>query len=1400
MFRPLQLLDISNCYIERMGLPFISKLTSLEELYIRKSSINFALVGEKNQGQKLSLSELKHLHQLKVVDLSIPCGAFFLDNLFFDNLSDYKIVIGDINVLSGGDFRMPNKYELVRSLALQLKTDNIHSLKGIKLLFKTVQNLLLGEINGVKNDIYELNLDGFSDLKHLSITNNFSIKYLFKSMDSAPLVDVFPNLESLCLYKLWNIKKICLGPVPDASFNKLKTINIKMCAHLKNVISFYMVKLLSSLETINVSDCDSIEEIVGIPEKYDKIEFPKLHSLTLQSLSPSFASFYSRVERDMTPPLFGELAFVFPKLEEIHLNEMSMLIDIWQVEMSVDSFGSLVSVHIEKCEKLDKIFPIHIEGWYRSLKNLKVVDCWLVEVIFEIKDSRQRDETGGIDTNLQNVILNQLPTLKQVWNIDPKGILNFKKLQIIDVSYCNKLKNVFPTYMAKDIQKIESMSVIGCNRMMEIVACEDGLEASNEPLVFSELTNMKLCYLENMKRICEGRHAIKCPKLKKLTMMHCKKLEILHTIRRESTNEEISVFSIPEKVFSNLEYMKIGFKEASNWLRSDTDNYIMYRLKKLIIHGYGQQIDLYRFLHRMPNLGKLSLSRSAPSANITEQQGLETVLQLKELVFSFSFIHDIGFERNPVLRRLEHLSLKSCDNLTILAPSSVSLTYLTYLAVMGCDGLENLMASSTAKSLVQLKTMKAINCQKIKEIVIGERDEEDNKVTEILFSKLITIELVNLKELRSFCSHKNCIFKFPSLEILIVRECFMMETFSKNLASAPKLENIFAVEGDGEAKWQWEHDLNATIQKVFNDKASFRYLEYLDLSDYPRLIEQLWLRPCAMLQNNFGNLKRLTALRCKRLRQVIPSHLLACFENLEELVVGICSETEVIFNITDEMREQQRKTLGIIRLKRLILWNLPKLEHVWDKDPEGIIDLQVLRVMRVEQCNRLRNLFPAMVAKKDLNLRLEELEVTECSELVEIFSKGAEEKEEATKKLVLSCLRLTLRELPRLKYLYPEGIIDLQVLRFMSVERCDCLRSLFPAMVAKKDLTLRLEELEVTSCSQLVEIFSKGENIVLSCLRSLELRGLRRLKYLYRGVERGECDGEEQLLIQIQEVIEIPSLNKLSLDIGDMQVTWDRKSAEQLLFESVTDFEELLDSSGPLCRFRHMFPNIQNFAFSWCQFEEMFSTERPINADYTTEILLNIKGLEISDMRHLKSIGLEQSWLQPFPQNLQTLQVIQCRELTKLVPSGCTVYFSNLTNLEVSNCRNLVYLFTSSTANSLGRLKRLEITKCISLKEIVSAENESDDEDTKIIFEQLQVLYLKQLDELRCFYFGNWILHFPCLEEVYLIDCNRMGSFSRHNRINNSIECYIKEDGTPQQCSSDLNSTVQKIFGEKVRI
>jgi len=294
----LQLFDISDCSIMKAVSPnFISSLTCLEELYIRKSLIKVVVDGEPNQSQISFLSQLKHLHQLRVVDLRIPSAAVLPRDLFFDRLNDYKIVIGDFKMLSVGDFRMPNKYKALRSLALLTDSTDIHSQKGIKLLFERVENLLLGELNGVQNAFYELNLNGFPDLKHLSIINNNGIEYIVNSMELLNPQNVFLNLESLCLYKLRKIKMLCCTPVTDASFAKLKTIKVKMCTQMKTLFSFYMVKFLASLETIDVSECDSLEEIV-VKEgqaNFNKVELNKLRSLTLQSL-PSFTCFYTCVE------------------------------------------------------------------------------------------------------------------------------------------------------------------------------------------------------------------------------------------------------------------------------------------------------------------------------------------------------------------------------------------------------------------------------------------------------------------------------------------------------------------------------------------------------------------------------------------------------------------------------------------------------------------------------------------------------------------------------------------------------------------------------------------------------------------------------------------------------------------------------------------------------------------------------------------------------------------------------------------------------------------------------------------------------------------------------------------------------------------------------------------------
>ncbi|XP_047172082.1 uncharacterized protein LOC124840127 [Vigna umbellata] len=1564
----LQLLDINDCSILEINIPpnILSSLTHLEELYIRKSLTKMLVEGEPSHGQNSILCELKNLHQLKVVDLSIPCFSLLPNHLFFAKLKDYQIVVGDVEMFSIIGFKMFDKYETFRVLALQLNHDtNIHFQEDIKLLFKTVQSLLLGKVDDVVEAVNKLNMDGFPDLKHLSIIDSNAIKYV-NSMELSNCINAFPNLESLCLYNLKNLEMISNGPLTVASFAKLKSIKVNMCDRLVSLYSVYMVefansevpckickynsyldKFCASLKTIEVSECESLKEIFRIPKKCYKVKFLKLQTLTFQKL-PSLTCFYTKVEKScwlhptkpqtkssgseedqksyQAPPLFGEqveipnleslnlcslnihkiwsdqlsssfcfqnliklvvkecdkLTYlcslsvasslkklksliisecpimekifetnennadkvcVFPKLEEIHLSKMRRLRDIWHTKVNIDSFSSLISANIDECNKLDMIFPSNMEGWFESLINLKISRCKSVKEIFEVRDSKEIDVSGGIDTNLQVILLENLPKLKELWSKDPHGILNFKKLRTIDVSYCDELKNLFPASMVKDVSKLEHMSILHCERMKEIVSSKDASEANNDPLEFPELTYVRLYSLPNIKHFYKGRHMIKCPKLKELAVNRYLKLKAFSKEIVKTTEEEESFVFSAQKVFPNLEYMEIDFEEAQNLL----PKYQMHRLKELNLISVESVDFLNQFPYRMPNLEKLKLAFPYsskvlnPRANLAQQEGLVIALELKELVVMYSGITDLGF---PILGRLEVLSLIGCDKLSNLDPPSLSFTYLTCLKLTNCSGLRNLMTFSTAKNMVQLKTLKVIRCSNVEEIVSNELSEEGIEM-KIEFSKLITIELVKLDNLASFCSCKHSEFEFPSLEILIVRECCKMEKFSERDPITPKLKNIFGVEGDEKAKWLWEGNLNDTIHKIFTDKVYFTYSDDLWLdSSTEYIIEQLWHGSDWMQQNCFDYLKTLTIFGCDSVVHVIPSHLLSCFHNLEELEVVNCAAAQVIFNIGDENRVMTKPS-GIFRPKKLFLDLLPKLEHVWDKDPEGIIGLQLLKKMSVRSCECLKSLFPASVAK-DL-ARLEVLEVNDCRELAEIVKdEKDEEGEGTTHESVFPCLTtLILEELQDLKYsihskqqvstsnLSERDIQELclgsrcipnsyfSLLESLILDGCQFLSDVLLPFNLLPFLT-NLETLEVRYCDSVKTIFdvkcttqdrevaSMGPTLPFSLnkltlfnlpklenvcnedhcspfVRSLDVQRVPNLKYFYYSSQY--CEIFTDLESHAENQVGTEKLFKcLSLWENGVNMIL-RGEFERNLLDSLKALTLCFGSDVFRCKILEQVPNIEKLEVRDCSFKQMFCCESLNN------VLQKLKVLRLESLREMVSIGLEKSWSDSFVRNLEIFEVINCRSLKNLV--ACTVSFSNLTCLKVNDCGSLSYLLTSSTAKRLGKLKRMEIKDCSSIEEIVCKEDGEESDEDEIIFPQLTCLNLDNLLNLKRFYGGS--LGFPSLEELSVTYCNKMITLGVGTIVAGKL-CQVKvgEFSDAIQLKTELNSTTRKEYLKKI--
>ena len=199
---------------------------------------------------------------------------------------------------------------------------------------------------------------------------------------------------------------------------------------------------------------------------------------------------------------------------------------------------------------------------------------------------------------------------------------------------------------------------------------------------------------------------------------------------------------------------------------------------------------------------------------------------------------------------------------------------------------------------------------------------------------------------------------------------------------------------------------------------------------------------------------------------------------------------------------------------------------------------------------------------------------------------------------------------------------------------------------------------------------------------------------------------------------------------------------------------------------------------------------------------------EILSMHHLQDVFIDECKCLKslFPAasvakdllTLKTLLVKDCEGLVAIVEEQSKedeIIFPQLMYLKIESCNSLKYLFTSSTAKSLGELKSMMIKECKSIEEIISKEGKESDEEVEIIFEELRNLYLENLDELRCFYDGNFTLSFPSLRKVYVIECSSMKTFSAFNKINHYIKWYYSEYDMHRK-EIDLNSALHRNFEE----
>ncbi|KAL4376976.1 hypothetical protein GQ457_02G035920 [Hibiscus cannabinus] len=675
----------------------------------------------------------------------------------------------------------------------------------------------------------------------------------------------FPYLEKLWLKSI-NVTSIWHSQLSSTSFRtyeKLTTLKIEGCESLKHFFSFSMAKCLVHLTDFEITGCNCLKEIIFMEEIEEETQatmtlslFPQLKSLELKDLQHligfcsdfktqviEFAAMKSlRIDnclelegficrssiegnQDISSQVLFDNKVAFPSLEEMSISYLRKMKMIWQNPLPPNSFPKLQQLRVEGCDELLTIFPSNMLSKFQGLQTLTIHTCASLEQVFEIMHE-EKEAVLPVTSQLREFHISELPKLKCIWKNDPKGIFSFKNLLQISVQDCWNLKNIFPASVARDFPQLCRLVILECDVEEIVSKVEEGSDLeSTVTFEFDQLSFLRLCCLSQCKCFYPGRHTTKWPMLKELHAYDCGEMKIFDTQRINEQLDSPAPLFLVEKVIPKLQRLSIDGGYIAMTSGGQFSSNLFHEIKAFRVQGDRlKSVNDFQisFLERFKNLEELCIydceikelfcTEGDTGNKGTYARTLSTIrkLELIRLPQLKDHLWKQDVRVGHILPNLETLVVYKCDHLMSLGSSSASFQNLTTMEVWECKGMKYLDTCVAVQGLSQLQKLIIGECISVKEIVAS---VEDEATCDIIFSRLKSLELVNLPRLKSFCSG-NHTFGFPCLEELIVTGCPDLEIFCKGVLNAPLLQSVEY----GRDKEHWSGDLDSTVQHLHSAK------------------------------------------------------------------------------------------------------------------------------------------------------------------------------------------------------------------------------------------------------------------------------------------------------------------------------------------------------------------------------------------------------------------------------------------------------------------------------------------------------------------------------------------------------------------------------------------------------
>ncbi|KAI5397454.1 uncharacterized protein LOC127092588 [Lathyrus oleraceus] len=730
----------------------------------------------------------------------------------------------------------------------------------------------------------------------------------------------------------------------------------------------------------------------------------------------------------------------------------------------------------------------------------------------------------------------------------------------------------------------------------------------------------------------------------------------------------------------------------------------------------------------------------------------------------------------PILETLVLDNLHNLDHICHGPLSLASFRCLSVIKVKTCFQLKYLFSFTMVKGLSHLSKIEVCHCNSMKEIVLEDNNPSANNNManeKIEFNELRSLTLEHLETLDNFFSNSlthskskqnhqgsepyvstpffNAQAVFSNLDTLKLSSLNLSKIWDDNHSSMYNLTSLI-VENCGGLKYLF----SSTVVE------SFKILTHLEISKCPLMeeiiskqernnalnevpffkLEKLILKDMDKLKtiwhSQFKSLKSLKVNNCEKIVVVFPSSMQKTYNKLEMLEVKNCALVEVIFELTFSCTEEDTTDLEQVTINEL-----PKLKKIWSEDPQGILNFQSLKYVRLHQCGSLEYLLRLSVATHCSHLK--ELVIVNCASIKEIVAEEKESRVCAAPIFEFNQLNsLILRNSHRLKGFYVgKHTLSCPSLRKINVFNC-----------SKLNLYRTLSTINSISSFQYDKLF----------------------------------DISQQPPFLAEEVI--PNLEELRIEQKDAGMILQAQNS-CALFTKLTKLC-LSMYNNEEATFPYWFLNnvhtIDSLWVEWSCFRKIFQDEGQITETTHTRV----KNLRLNTLHKLQHICEEGSRVNPILEFLECLHVLSCSSMINLFPSSVTL--KHLDHIEITCCNGLKNLITIATAQSLVKLTSLEVKDCKSLEEIITGV-----ENVDIAFISLQVLTLECLPSLKRFCSSKCFLKFPLLKKVVVRECPYMTKFSEGNTSTPNLrKVKIAENKKESFWKRNLNDTIQKMFEDKV--